>query len=261
MNPSTKSKTVVFIHGAWMTPASWDNFRARFEADGYTVLAPAWPYMDRPVADLRTNPHPRFGSLTVGQITDHYQAIIETLPEAPLLVGHSFGGLIVQLLLDRGVGAAGIAIDPAPIGGVIPGPVPLMAALPVIARLNGWNRPFVLTRKAFDKTFANTAPEAMRAAEYERLVVPSPGRIFYQAASWISTFVNTRARKQPLLIVVGDKDRTVTPALARAAYNRQKKAAARTDFHVFAGLSHFLIAEPGWEAVADYAIGWADANG
>lgn len=257
---ATKTKTVVFIHGAWMTPRSWDNFKTRYEAAGYTVLAPAWPHLEGLTAAQARKGLPKaFGSMTVGQIADHYEAIIRALPDAPLLVGHSFGGLIVQILLDRGVGAAGIALDPAPIGGIIPGPVPLAAALPVIARLNGWNRDFLLTPKAFAKGFANTAPAEMQKSEYERLVVPAPGRIFYQAASWIGTFVSPRRRTAPLLITAAEKDRTVTPALSRAAYSRQKKSSARTDFVAFKRRSHFLAVEPGWEEVADYTIDWAAA--
>lgn len=256
MNTNTK-RTVVLIHGAWMIPASWDRFRERFEGAGYEVLTPPWPYLDGPIEEFRKKPPENFAKLTIGKIADSYQAIIKDLKEPPLLVGHSFGGLIVQLLLDRGVGSAGVAIDPGPIAGVIPDFISLSAALPVILRFNGWNRPFVLTRKAFDSRFANTAPKELRETEYARLVVPCPGPIFYQAAFWLGTGVKPKTRQQPLLVVSGDEDKTVAPYLARAIYNKQKKSPARTDFKNFAGRSHFLIAEPGWEEVADYAIGWA----
>src|SRR6187402_2943293 len=118
------SKTVVFIHGAWMTPDCWNNFRPVFEAAGYTTHAPTWPFLGgAPAAELRKNPPPGLGSLKVSEIADHYQAYIEKLPEKPILIGHSFGGLVTQILLDRGVGVAGVAIDPGPIAGVIPGPI------------------------------------------------------------------------------------------------------------------------------------------
>jgi pimeloyl-ACP methyl ester carboxylesterase len=253
-----KIKTVVFVHGAWMTPLSWDKFKTRFEAAGYNVLTPTWPYMDRSIDDLRNHPAKEFGSLTVGKIADHYEAIIRRLPEAPLLVGHSFGGLIIQLLLDRGVGVAGIAIDPAPIGGIIADPISLSAALPAIVRLGGWNKPFVLSKEAFDANFANTAPAGIRATEYQRLVVPAPGRIFYKAASGIGTGVDSKNRKQPLLFISAEKDRSTAPPLVKAAYRKQKRSAARTDLKEFSGLSHFLIGEPGWENVADAAINWGN---
>lgn len=255
--PPRINKTVVLIHGAWMTPASWEPFKSRFEAGGYSVAAPTWPTLDRPVDELRNNTPTELGSLTVGRIVDHYENIIRALPQPPLLVGHSFGGLYVQMLLDRGIGAAGVAIDPGPIAGVIPGPVSLAAALPVIARWNGWNRPYMLPFEGFARNFANTLPPGRMRAEYERHVVPTSGRIFYQAATGIGTRVNPRRRTQPLLITVADKDRTVTPYLARAAYNKQKKSSARTDFVQFPNRSHFLVAEPGWEEVADYIIDWA----
>ena len=252
-------KTAVFIHGAYMTPGSWDSFRKPFEEAGITVLAPAWPLMDRPVEALRTSPPAAFGALTVGAIADHYAQIIRSLPEPPLLVGHSFGGLIVQILLDRGLCAAGIAIDPAPIGGVLVGPVSLGAAFPILARWNGWSRPFTLSRKAFETSFANAAPPAVQAAEYERLVVPAPGRIFYQAASFVGTFVSPARRSQPLLLIAGGKDRTVTPFVVKGAYRKQRRSPARTDFKLFPARSHFLIAEPGWEEVAYFALNWARA--
>jgi pimeloyl-ACP methyl ester carboxylesterase len=254
------TKTVVFIPGAWMTPESWDGMRGVFDKAGYKTHAPAWPLLDgATAAALREKPPMGLGSLSVGRIVEHYQAYIAKLPEKPLIVGHSFGGLFTQLLLDQGVGVAGIAIDPAPIAGVIPGPVSLAAAFPVLARVGGWSRPFTLSRAAFASSFANTAPPDIQKSAYDKLVVPTSGLIFYQAASWIGTFVHPRKRAQPLLITVGEKDRTVTPYVARAAYNKQKHSPAKTDFKLFPGMSHFLIAEPGWEKVANFALDWAKA--
>lgn len=240
-----------------MIPASWDGFRSRFAARGYATHAPTWPHMDRPLQELRDNPHPEFGRLGLRAIVDHHERVIRALPEAPLVVGHSFGGLITQLLLDRGAGAAGIAIDPAPIAGIVPGPVSLAAALPVVLRWGGWNRPYMIPWEAFRATFANTAPPDVQKEGYERFAVPAPGRIFYEAAAMAGTRVRARTRTQPLLIISGEKDRTVTPYLARAAYRIQKRARARTDFHEFAGVSHYLCVEPGWDEVADYALDWA----
>lgn len=173
------------------------------------------------------------------------------------MVGHSFGGLFVQLLLARGLGAGGIAIDPGPIAGVIPGPLSLAAAAPILLRLGGWNRPYLISRPAFDKNFANCAPPEQRAAAYEKLVVPTSGRIFFQAALSLGTAARPRHRTQPLLITVGEKDRTVSPAVARQAYRIQRKSLAPTTFKQFPAHSHFLIGEPGWEQVADYCVAWA----
>lgn len=255
---SRLTKTIVLIHGAWMTPASWDNFRGKLEEAGYTVHTPTWPYLDRgTAAELRANPPEGLGRLTAGAIADHYARFIDTLPEKPLIIGHSMGGLVTQLLLDRGYGVAGVALDPAPVAGVIADPVSLGAAFPVLARWNAWNRTYTLSKAQFDNRFANTAPAALRAEAYEKYMVPTSGRLFAQAATGIGIGVQPELRKQPLLITAGEKDRTVAPALSRAIYRKQNKSSARTDFVEFPGLSHFLMTEPGYEKVADTVIEWA----
>jgi pimeloyl-ACP methyl ester carboxylesterase len=251
-----KTGTVLFITGAWMHTSSWDKLRSVFEAAGYETLAPAWPYLDGKPADLRANPDKRLGSLTFGKIVDHYARIIDGLDEQPLIVGHSMGGLVTQLLLDRGYGVAGIAMDPGPIAGALPGPVSLLAALPPI--LVGPASSQTISRAGFAKNFANTLSPAEQKQAYDDYVVPTPTNIFYQAAGMIGTWVKPKARKQPLLVISAEHDRTVTPYLARAIFSIQKKAAARTDFHQFADRSHFLAGEKGWEEVASYAVDWAN---
>lgn len=255
MATTAHTKTVVFITGAWMHTSSWDKFRGAFEAAGYTTYAPAWPYLEGKPAELRANPDKRLGKLTFKDIVDHYQAVIEKLPEKPLIVGHSMGGLITQLLLDRGLGVAGIAMDPGPIAGALPGPVSLLAALPPI--LKGPSFPHLISREGFASNFANTLTPAEQQVAYDDYVVPTSSRIFYQAALMIGTKANVKARKQPLLVISAEHDRTVTPYLARAIYNVQKKAPARTDFHQFENRSHFLAGETGWEEVAKYTLDWA----
>ncbi|BCW87535.1 hypothetical protein sos41_06650 [Alphaproteobacteria bacterium SO-S41] len=255
-------KTVVLIHGLWVTAESWAAFRQRFEAAGYRVLVPTWDVLNgRSAAQLNTDPPPALGGLSIGTIVDGLAIFItaQKLKTPPLLVGHSFGGLFVQLLLDRGVGGAGVAINPAPIGGIIPGPTTLGAALPVIFRWAGWKRVYRLTRLLFAERYANAAPAAQQNAAYDSVVIPTSGKVFYQAAFWVGTWIKARRRTQPLLITAGDADRLVTPYLSRAAYRIQKRAPARTDFRLFPGRSHYLISEPGWEEVADAAIGWAAA--
>ena len=204
---------------------------------------------------LRANPDKRLGTLTFGKIVDHYAKIIDGLDEQPLIIGHSMGGLITQLLLDRGYGVAGIAMDPGPIAGALPGPVSLLAALPPI--FVGPGNTHTITREGFAKNFANTLTAAEQKAAYDAYVVPTPTNIFYQAAGMIGTGVKVKARKQPLLVIAAEHDRTVTPYLANAIFNVQKKSPARTDFHQFADRSHFLAGEKGWEEVARYALDWA----
>lgn len=258
-HPNRLTNTIVLIHGAWMTSASWDNFRKPLEAAGYIVHAPTWPYLEKgTAAELRANPPQSLGQLTAGAIADHYGKFIDTLPEKPLIIGHSMGGLVTQLLLDRGYGVAGVALDPGPIAGVIPDFLSLTAALPVLLRWNAWNRTYTLPKATFDARFANTAPQALRDEAYDEYVVPTSGRLFAQAATGIGVGVKTKARKQPLLVTAAEHDRTVAPALSRAIWRKQKKSAARTDFVEFPGLSHFLATEPGHEKVAAYVLDWAE---
>jgi len=252
-------KTVVLIHGLWVTTDSWADFRKPWEDAGWTVLTPTWDVLKgRSAESLNAFPPDGLGGLTVGRIVDGLQAFIDALPKKPLLVGHSFGGLFTQMLLDRGLGRAGIAINPAPIGGVVPGWWTLTAALPPILRWNGWNRPYAMSRERWADRFAGAAPRALQDSSYDDYVIPTPGRVFYQAAFWIGTRIDPRRRTQPLLITSGDRDRLVTPYLSRAAYRLQSRSAAQTDFHAFPGRSHLLLAEPGWEEVAKVCIDWAE---
>jgi pimeloyl-ACP methyl ester carboxylesterase len=254
MTTAAHTKTVVFVTGAWMHTSSWDKFRGAFEAAGYTTFAPAWPYLEGKPEDLRANPDKRLGTLTFKQIVDKYAAFIDTLPEQPIIIGHSMGGLITQLLLDRGYGVAGIAMDPGPTAGAFPGLISLLAALPPV--LSGPSTPYLITREGFAKNFANTLTPAEQRAAYDDYVVPTSSRIFYQAAGMIGTGVKVKARKQPLLVISAEHDRTVSPFLARQVYKQQKRAPARTDFHEFRGRDHFLAGEKGWEEVAQYTLDW-----
>ena len=253
------ARTIVFIHGAWVTPTSWDVFRAPFDAAGYNVLTPAWPVVgDHPVAEMNANPPEGFGGLSIVRIADHLQAFIEALPEKPILLGHSFGGLLTQMLLDRGCGSAAVVLNPAPIGGIVPGPGAWRAIAPILLRPSGWNRPYKFTRERFGRLFANAAPATTVDEAYARYVIPAPGKIFHQAAFWAGTNVQPKRRTQPLLITGGTADRLISPYLSRAAYRKQSRAPGLTHYVEFPGRSHFLIAEPGWEDVAACALNWIE---
>jgi len=249
--------SIVFIHGLWVTAASWEPFVQPWAAAGYAVHAAEWPVLEgRSAQALRAAPPAELGSLTIERIVEHAAGFIRTLAEPPLLVGHSFGGLFVQLLLDRGLGRAGIALNPAPIAGVVPGWRTLRAAAPVILRSNGARRSYMLSPGLWAERYANAAPPTLQRQSWERYVVPTSGRVIHQAAFWHGTSVDPGRRHQPLLITAGEKDRLVTPYLSRAAWRAQRRSAARTDFMSFPGRSHLLIAEPGWEEVAQACIAW-----
>ncbi|MDJ1158084.1 alpha/beta hydrolase [Chelatococcus sp. SYSU_G07232] len=168
------SKTILLIHGAWLTPAIWQPWIDRYEAQGYKVLAPAWPLMDRPAEELRRAPHPELGKLTLGKIVDHYAAIIATLPEQPVLIGHSYGGLIVQMLLDRGLGAAGVSIDPGLAAGIKPGAKAFLSALPVFLAWCGWSRALSMSSSSSRRTLRMACPSLSNVRR--STVISSPHR-------------------------------------------------------------------------------------
>jgi len=255
------SKTVVLIHGAWLTPAAWDQVKTRYEGLGYTVIAPAWPHLDRPIAELRRAPAPELRKLSIRRIVDHYDGLIRKLPEPPILIGHSFGGLFVQLLADRGLGAAVVAVSPGAPRGVLPGPITLRSALPVFTAFNGWNRVLTMSFKGFSTNFAQLMPAAEKRAAYERYIVPAPGRIYYQGAVGIGSGVDyANPNRAPLLLIGADQDRIVQQSMVEAAYRKHRASPVTTDFKAFPGRDHCMLIESGWEVIADSIIEWAAAN-
>jgi pimeloyl-ACP methyl ester carboxylesterase len=253
-------KTVVFIHGAFMSAESWTPWMRRFEARGYRTVAPAWPFLDHSVEDLQRGPDRRFGNLGIGEIVDNYASIIRDFEEPPILVGHSFGGLFVQMLLDRGIGAAGVAIDPAPPKGVLPGKNAVRASLPVLLGWKSWQRVRRMSFEGFQWGWVHTLNEAEQRSAYESQVIPTSGRIFLQAllAPLTSdTKVNFRNNlRGPLLIVAGELDRTVEATMNLANFRRYARSTAVTDYREFPGRTHWIVGQPGWEEVADHAMDW-----
>jgi pimeloyl-ACP methyl ester carboxylesterase len=227
----------------------------------YTVVVPAWPHMDKPVHMLRHHPDPRLATQTIKGLVDYFEAQIRALPAAPILIGHSFGGLIVQMLLDRGLGSAGVAIDAGPPRGVLPSLTAIKSAMPVLLAWRGWKRILSMSFESFSKTFANTLPGSDQRAAYDQHIVPAPGRIYFQAALGIGNAVHfNNPKRPPLLLIAAREDRTSTPSMVRAMYRKHSRAPSRTDFMEFPARSHWLIAEQGWEEVADKALTWAEAN-
>jgi pimeloyl-ACP methyl ester carboxylesterase len=254
--------TIVLIHGLWLTPRSWEGWKARFEERGHRVLTPAWPHMDVEVEALRRDPSALKG-LGVTEIVDHYDAIIRGLDAPPVIMGHSFGGLITELLLDRGLGAAAVAISPAPIKGVLRlPPAELRTSWPVLRNPFGKNGITTLTAKQFQFSFTNTMTVEEGRAAYERYAVPGPRRVLFQAA-----FANFNPRaatkvdfhkddRAPLLIMGNTEDHTVPATVSKEAANRLGKSKAVVDYIEYDGRPHFTAGSPGWEEIADYALEW-----
>lgn len=260
--PPTKDM-IVLIHGLWMTPLSWEHWVARYQGQGYQVLAPAWPGMDGDIAALRQDTS-AIDHLGVAEIVAHYDGIIRQLDRPPIIMGHSFGGLITQLLLARDLGAAGVAIDSAPVKGVLNLPLSaLRSSLPALKNPANTHKSVALTPEEFHYAFTNTLTAAESRAVYERYAVPGPGRVLFQAAlanftpHAVTAIDFAHEHRAPLLIIAGGADHVSPPSVNQATAKLQHESRARTDYHEFPGRSHFILGQAGWEEVADYALAWA----
>lgn len=251
---------IMLIHGAWLNSLSWEHFESRYEARGFTVIAPDWPYDDRPPSDLRSSPRPELASLGQREIISHYEKLIRALPEPPILIGHSFGGVIVQHLLDRGLGAVGVAIDPAPTPGVGLGPHAIVSALPVFLDLGSWKRAKTMTRKFFRNRFAQTAPADESDQLYDRYIIPTPGKVYWDGIINPPRLRWDNPERPPLLLIAGGKDLIADASMTEAIYRKQKQAPSLTEFKIFSDRSHWTCMDRGWEEVADFALDWAVRN-
>ncbi|MEA2374407.1 MAG: hypothetical protein QOD53_870, partial [Thermoleophilaceae bacterium] len=220
---------VVFVHGLWLLPSSWDRWATAFQEAGYAPLAPGWPDDPETVEEAKANPDV-FARKTVGDVADHFQEVIGGLDRRPAIVGHSFGGLLAQILAGRGLSAASVAIDPAPFRGVLPLPISaLKSSAPVLSNPANRGRAVPLTYEQFRFAFANAVSEDEAKELYESFAVPAPGAPLFQAATanlnpWTEAKVDTEnPDRGPLLIVSGEKDNTVPWAIANASYKRQKR--------------------------------------
>jgi len=263
---ASKRTPVVFVHGLWLLPASWDRWRPVFEDAGYATLAPGWPDDPNTVDDA--NKHPEvFAHKTVGQIADHFGDVIGKLAKKPALIGHSFGGLLTQILAGRGAAAASVAIDPAPFRGVLPLPISaLKSAAPVIGNPANLARAVPLTYDQFRFAFANAVSEAEAHELYATFAVPGSGVPLFQAAAanlnpWTEAKVNTKnPDRGPLLIIDGEQDNTAPWAIANASYKRQKRNPGVTEIVKIPGRGHSLTIDHGWRDVADIALSFLRKN-
>jgi pimeloyl-ACP methyl ester carboxylesterase len=259
--------TIVLIPGLWMTALCWQNWVKHYSDKGYLVIARSWPGMEGSIEQLRRGPG-GLASLGITKIVDHYEHIIRELETPPLIIGNGFGGLATQILLDRGWGAAGVAIASSPIKGILRRPTISMVGAILGDALKD-RKVISLTAAQFHRRYANTLSESESRAAFERYVVPGPTRMLLQtafanfvpqAATSVNFRNNTRA---PLLLVAAGEDLITPPSLVKANFDLYRQSKAETDYKEFRDKSHFIIGEKDWEKVADYVLGWAlcRANG
>jgi non-heme chloroperoxidase len=261
------STPVVFIHGLWIHSDSWQNWVDLYRRTGYAPIAPGWPGDSDTVAATRSNAA-AVADRGIDDITASYLSVISELGARPIVIGHSFGGLIAQKLLAGGHASAGVAIDPGQIKGVKPVPfAQIRSGLPVLSRPGNKKKAVSLTSKQFRYGFGNAIPKSESDELYERWAIPGPGRPLFEAST--ANFsksspaaVDTRNNDRgPLLVIGGGKDHTVPEVVAKAAYKLYAGSNAITDYHSFPDRGHSLVFDHGWRDVADFTLSWLRRHG
>ena len=252
--------TIVLINGLWMTALSWEHWVKHYSDKGYRVLAANWPSMDGDIQQLRRGPS-SFATLGLSGVVDHYEQIIRDLETPPIIIGYGFGGLVTQILLDRGWGAAGVAIASAPVKGITRLPLSMLKlAFSVLAKSHG-NKTASLTGEQFHHAFANSLTETESFDAFKRYVVPAPYQVLVQtafanfilhSAATVNFQNNTRA---PLLLIAGGKDRIVPGSIVKANFELYRESKAETDYKEYPNQAHFTFLQD--SKIADYVLGWA----
>jgi pimeloyl-ACP methyl ester carboxylesterase len=251
------ARTIVFIHGMYMTPLCWEGWVDRFQSKGYHCLLPAWPGRERPIEALRkAHPDPELGKLTLRRILDALTQTIQSLDEKPVLIGHSMGGLITQLLLQENLAATGIAIDSAPPVGVLTTDWSFLKAnwghiTPFVSS----NQPVEMTFKRFQYAFVNSMPRTDQEAAFEKYAVPESRRVPRDALTAVAR-IDFSKPHPPLLLIAGSIDHLIPPSLVRLNYRKYHRSPSLTDFKEFPNRNHFIIGQTKWEQVADYCLDW-----
>jgi pimeloyl-ACP methyl ester carboxylesterase len=251
---------VMFVHGLWLLPSSWDRWADLFESAGFITLTPGWPDDPETVAESKAHPEV-FAGKSIGQVADHFAAIADTLTVKPAIIGHSFGGLLTQILAGRGLAAVSVAIDPAPFRGVLPLPISaLRSASVALSNPANRHRAVPLTYEQFRYGFANAVSEDEAKELYETFAVPASGLPLFQAAAanlnpWTEAKVDTEnPGRGPLLLISGEKDHTVPWAIANASYKQQKDNKGVTEIIEMPNRGHALTIDSGWREVAETAL-------
>lgn len=251
---------VVFIHGLWLLPSSWDRWAEVFRGAGYAPITPGWPDDPETVEEAKAHPEV-FAGKTVGQVADHYEEVIGKLEKQPAIVGHSFGGLLAQILAGRGLSNATVAIDAAPFRGVLPLPISaLRSASPVLSNPANRHRAIPLTFDQFRYAFANAVTEEEAQRLYDEYAVPAPGAPLFQAAAanlnpWTEVKVDTEnPYRGPLLVISGERDHTVPMAVSQATFKLQEKNTGVTEFAEMPNRGHSLTIDAGWLEVCNTSL-------
>ena len=252
------SKTVLFIHGLFLSSSSWDHWVEYFEEKGYKAITVSWPGRDKPAAQLRAqHPDPALGQRTLSEVVEHHVKVINSLDEAPIIIGHSLGGLITQLLLNRGLGVAGIVLDSAPPLGVLTTKWSFLKSnFTVLNPLNASSKPYLIPFAKFQYAFVNGQPlEAQRRA-YDEQVVPESIRIA-RGALTPTARIDFKKQHAPLLMIAGENDHIIPASLNKTNFNRYRASSpSMTEFKEFEGRNHYLAGAEGWQEVADYTLDW-----
>ncbi len=256
------TNTILLIHGAWLNSKSWEHWKTRYEAKGFKVITPDWPGDEGNPVELKAHPRKELINYGPKEIVAHYEAIIADLPEAPIIMGHSAGGVFTMHLADKGLGVAAVAIDPAPTPGV---GIPIegaINALPVLGDPFSGGKVISMMKSFFADKFANGLPRDQIDDQFERYVVPTAGKVYWDGVvsggaghiTWDSKV------RPPLLLIGGGKDHIAPASMTKDIFNHQKRAATLTEYKLYETRSHYTCGEPGWEDVADYALDWAVKN-
>ncbi|MDB5040979.1 MAG: hypothetical protein JWN27_1705 [Candidatus Eremiobacteraeota bacterium] len=256
------ARTIVLIHGLFLTWSSWEKWVERYSARGFNVIAPGWPGLEGSVEDLRSDPTP-LTRLNIKTVLDHFEALIRGLDSPPIIMGHSFGGLFAQLLAYRGLGSAAVGIDPGAPVGVLTLPLStLKAGAPVLANPFNFGKATMFTPEQFHYAFTNTVSDETSRELYDRYAIPCADRIFFEGAfenfvAHSAAKIDVKSNRPPILLIAGGEDHLVTPGYTRSNFHLIRQSPGISAFREFPGRPHFTGAVDGWEAVADYALEWA----
>jgi pimeloyl-ACP methyl ester carboxylesterase len=252
-------KTIVFIHGMFFTPTCWDAWVTYYKAQGYNCITPGWPGRDKPVKTLiKNHPDPKVGQLTLKDVVEHYAAIIKKLPKKPILIGHSMGGLVAQVLLQRDLALAAIAISSGPPLGLLSlKPSFLKASMPILNPLKR-TEPYYMPFEHFQYSFVHTLPLEEQKAAYEN-VVPESRQVGWGLFSNAAK-VDFKKAHAPLLLIAGSEDRLIPASLNHANAQRYSGHSSVVAIKEFAGRTHYILGQKGWEEVAEYGANWLNTR-